>query len=364
MLRPSAAHTWVVCHGYAAMRAAYPEAPDESDNEVREDGTAAHWLAQQALAGIPVAVDAISPNNRVCNEEMHDGVDLYVSTLRELGFDWHIEERLDLSCIYPGMEGTPDAWCWNPLARKLSVADFKYGFRPVDPFENWQMLCYLEGLLEKLGLHDWEVTVEFVIVQPRSFHRSGPVRVWRFHALATRALANILKFAAGAAMQPNAACTPNPGCGDCPARHACTALQYSALTALERSFDGVPLELDSIALGDELRRLEDAAKRMEARITGLQTQAESLLRSGKNVLGYELAASFARERWTDGSEAKVQALAAILGSNVTKPPKLVTPAQARKVMPPAMVDMYAHKPSTGLRLTRSDPNDARKKFGE
>ena len=59
-----------------------------------------------------------------------------------------------------------------------------------------------------------------------------------------------------------------------------------------------------------------------------------------------------------------KSIAAIIGATVTKPPKLVTPAQARKVMPTAMVDMYAHKPSTGLRLTRSDPNEARKKLGE
>ena len=41
--------------------------------------------------------------------------------------------------------------------------------------------------------------------------------------------------------------------------------------------------LDPAALSSELRLLHDASKKLEARITGLETQAEAILRAGKSA---------------------------------------------------------------------------------
>ena len=47
-LRPSSAAIWSKCHGYAALNAALgTEYVEETDNEIREDGTACHWLAAE-----------------------------------------------------------------------------------------------------------------------------------------------------------------------------------------------------------------------------------------------------------------------------------------------------------------------------
>lgn len=367
-LRPSGAATWVVCFGYVAMRAAYPEQPEEADHEVREDGTAAHWLASEIWEGRYPAVDSYSPNHRVLDDFMFDAVDEYHNVLRSWPVgEVYVERSVDCSVIYAGMKGTPDAWAYDPVTRTLYIADFKYGFRFVEVWENWQLICYVAALIALLfpndaGLHDQTITVEMVIVQPRSNHRDGPIRKWRVKASDLRAYINKLIHAAEMAMRPDPQCTPNPGCGDCAGRHACMALQNSALAALETSYSGLPLELSAAAAGDELRRLKEAEKRIEARITGLEAQVESMIRKGTVVPHWSLVPTFARESWIEGAESQVMTLATYYNASVVKPPKLATPNQVRKLLPASLVAPFVHKPSTGVKLAKQDPYEAKKKF--
>jgi hypothetical protein len=363
-LRPSAAATWVVCNGYARMRSHFPDAPDEADDEIREDGVACHWLASEVWHGRTPKLDSLSPNHRVLDDDMFDAVDLYLDILRSWeGAEVYVEQKISVAAVIPGQEGTPDAWSYNPTMKLLRVADLKYGFRFVEVWENWQMIVYVLSLIALLQLDDRDLLVEFTICQPRSHHRDGPVRKWRVKASDLRAYANILAGAVADANKPDPPCIPNPGCTDCPARHACVALQNTALRALELAYAGVPLELTPGAVGDELRRLEDAARKLDARITGLKTQAESLLRAGAIVPYWGLETAFARLRWREGMEAQIAALGVLFKVNLLNDPKPITPTQAKKTgLPAAILDAYSHKPSTGVKLTRQDPNKARKVF--
>lgn len=364
-LRPSSASTWTVCVGYPLMRSKYPEAPEEADDDVREDGVACHWLAHQIWLGLTPALDSLSPNNRTLDMDMFDAVDLYHGVLRSWpGVVPVCEQQIACDVIYPGMKGTPDAWAYNPSTRTLYIADLKYGFRFVEVWFNWQLIVYAAALLELLQLDDRATMIEFTIVQPRSHHGDGPVRTWRTPASELRAYVNILKGAAADANKPNPPCVPNPGCNDCPARHACVALQQSSLRALELSYRGVPLELSPEAAGDELRRLKEAQKHMDARITGLESQVEGMLRNGQSVPWWSMEKTYARERWRDGCESQVMTLGVLYGVNTTQPAKALSPAQARKVLPPEIVALYAHKPSTGVRLTKADPLAATKRFSQ
>jgi hypothetical protein len=350
------------------MRAAYPEAPDEADNDVREDGTACHWLAAETWEGRHHPEGTLSPNNRVIDEDMFDAVDMYHDVLRSWeGVVPVIEKQIPCDVIFPGMAGTPDAWAYNPTTRTLYIADLKYGFRFVEVWDNWQLLVYVAALLELLninGLMDQNLIVQMTIVQPRSSHRDGPVRTRRVRASELRAAFNTLRAAAAEAMKDDPACTPNPHCGDCAGRHACVALQNSALGALETSYAGVPLELTPAAIGDELRRLKEGQARIEARLTGLQGQAETLIRNGTVVPHWTLETTFARERWREGTEAQVLTLGHLMGQDLGKPQQPISPARARKLVPAAMLAGFAHKPSTGVRLAKQDPLQARKKFSE
>lgn len=369
-LRPSSAATWVVCTGYAAMRAAYPAAPEEADDDIREDGTAAHWLSHQITQGIYPELGSLSPNQRTLTEEMFDGVDMYHDALRE-HIPAHVpiyhEHKLLLDSIHRGMSGTPDAFAWDGEKRRIYIADFKFGFRFVEVWYNWQMICYTLGVIDWLrnqgiDANDQTISVCFIICQPRSYHRDGPVRIWRAAASDLRGHWNQLIYAADVAMSDKTECTPNPGCGDCGGRHACKALQAAAYSALEVSYSGVPLELSPVAAGDELRRLKEAAKRIEARVTGLEMQVEQAIRNGEVVPHWSLSPTYARETWREGVESHVLGLGSYYNVNVAKPVKPISPAQARKLLPLPIVAALTHKPSTGVRLTPADPYEARKKF--
>lgn len=345
------------------MRAAYPDAPDEADTEIREDGIACHWLAAEIFNGRFPALNSFAPNNRALTEEMFYAVDMYLDVLRGWQGAVKVEQQLDCSAIYPGMKGTPDAWCYTPTV--IDVVDLKFGFRFVEVWENLQLVCYAAAILELMGVdgaQDQQLQFRFTIVQPRSYHHEGPIRTWTIGASELRGHINWLRAAAINAMKPNALCVANPGCTNCPARHACSALQNSALTALEQSYAGIPLELSPTGVGDELRRLKEAAKHLDARITGLEGQAESLLRTGNVVPGWSLEPSFARERWRDGTESQVMTLGRYYNVDTAKPAQAVSPAQARKLLPPEIVAAYAFRPSTGVRLTKQDKFQARKKF--
>lgn len=365
-LRPSSAATWIACAGYVAMRAQFPDAPDEADNEVREDGTACHWLAAEVHAGRFHPEGSLSPNGRELTEEMFDAVDEYLGVINAWpGVAPIIEQMLPADCIYPGMNGTPDAWAYNGTTRTIHLADLKFGYRYVEVFECWQLLCYALMILNFLkidGLQEQYTNVEMTIVQPRSVHRDGPVRTWRAKASDLRALFNVIIGAAHQAMENEAPpCTPNPGCTDCPARHACTALQAASYQAVEMSYAGVPLELDGPALGSELRLLKDAKQRLDARITGLEMQAESMIRTGQVVPGWSIEPTYARERWTN--EDQLLALAPYYNVKLAKPTRAITPKQAIKAgLPAEVVAAFSHRPSTGVKLTQIDSRSIRKRL--
>ncbi len=367
-LRPSSAATIMACAGYIAMRSLFPDIADEADTEVQEDGTACHWLAAELYAGRYHAEGSLAPNGRELTEEMFEACDEYLGVIRSWpGVVPVVEQSIPGDCIYPGMSGTPDVWAYDPSTHTLYLADLKFGYRFVEVFENWQLLCYVLMLITLLnidGLADQQLTVRMSIIQPRSTHRDGPVRTWTVRASQLRALFNILIHAFHEAMKPEPVCTPNPYCTDCPARHACVALQNSSYKAVEQAYASVPHELAPVAVGGELRMLKDAAKRLEARITGLEMQAEHLLTTGVVVPGWGLEPSFSRERWRDDvAESQLMTLALYFNNApLAKPRRAITPKQARKYLPEEVVLQFSHRPSTGVRLTQISDTAIRKKF--
>lgn len=357
----------MVCAGYIAMRAMYPDAPDEADTEVAEDGTACHWLASELYAGRFPSIGSHAPNGRELTEEMFDACDEYLGVINSwIGVAPVVEQLIPGDIIFPGMKGTPDAWAYDPTTRTLYLADLKFGFRFVEVFENWQLLCYALMLIDLLkidGIADQHLTIKFHIVQPRSTHRDGPVRTWTVRASQLRAYFNQLIAAAHEAMKPTPPCTPNPYCNDCPARHACTALQNSGYKSVEIAYASIPHELPPVAIGGELTMLKEAQKRLEARITGLEMQTEHMLAAGTVVPGWGLEPSYSRERWVEGGESQILTLALYFNNApIAKPRQAVSPKQARKYIPDSIVSAFSHRPSTGVRLTQITSSTIRKKL--
>lgn len=347
-----------------------PPDQDDEDIEVREEGTACHWVAHQLGLGHSVAVDTLAPNGVAVTDEMLIAAQAWIELVRAWGTDvntW-FEQPLHCRRIHDECGGVADAIGHALMRRVIYVADLKYGFRFVDVRENWQLICYAAGVLDALGLLDTSVDIEFMIYQPRSYHRDGPVRRWRIPATDLRPFVNQLASAAEKALGsvthavhgvPEV--TLNAGCGRCAARYRCTAAQNAALGVLDEVHKATPHDLPFAAAEDELRRLQWARDVVDARITGLEGQVLHLMRKGAISKHFEFESKAGREVWKDVEQAR--ATAQLYGVSLDKEPALITPTQAKAKLPAFVLSKLAHRPKSALKLVPSDPEKWRRIFG-
>ena len=352
---PSGLATIVACPGAFKMRKLYPE---DEDSPSAMEGTAAHWVASEMLLGRTHAVGELAPNGVAVTEEMQDGAEMYADALAPYLDGGKIETQVSCAGIHPNCYGTPDFSRLKP--NTLVIADYKFGHRHVEVFENWQEIAYANG--EMFYWHgEGELEVIFLIIQPRSYHRDGPVREWRTTASELEVYWDKLRAACVAAEQPDAPCVPSIHCQDCSANHACEALQRAGYAALDIAGQSAPLELTPEATGLELRIIEWGIERLKARQSGLAEQAQAMLRSGTAVPGYALEAGAGRERWAKPVE-EVVALGRMMEIDISKPGAL-TPKQAIKAgLPAEIVRAYSETPVGEVKLVRSNEKQLRKVF--
>jgi hypothetical protein len=235
----------------------------------------------------------------------------------------------------------------------------------VDVYENWQLLEYAAGILYSLGisgLEDQYTDVYFHIIQPRSYHRDGPIRTFSAKASALRGYFNILEKAELEASQPIAPCNPSPQCEHCLGRHACISLQRAALSITDSSLLNTPLELPAPAVSKELQYLKRAAELIDARITGLEAQATSMIKRGEQLPAFRLEVFSGRDRWNVDAK-EVITLGDLLGFDLRKPNDVVTPNQAAKLgIPDEIIKKYLAKNKTSLKLTLDENKSVRKIF--
>lgn len=367
ILAPSSAARRVACPGSRYLESLYPET---EESPFAKEGEAAHWVASTMLehvefANFPELLPPEAPNGERITPEMIQGGKMYLTSI--LGDNipkaLHIEERVSIACLHPEAWGTPDAWLYE--SRHLHIWDYKFGFGHVDVYENWQLIAYAAGILDHLcinGIEDQKTLVTFFIVQPRSFHPDGHVRKWKTNAAHLRSYFNKLSNADHDSMKSQASCKPNPECKNCLARSACPALEISALDAIELSMSNTPWDLTPRGTGNELRYLQNAAKLLEARISGLEEQALSMLRRGNSVPHFKVDHTVGREVWEKPIEEVMQ-LGELYGKPICKPIDLITPKQAIALgFDAELIRQYSHTPRGALKLMPDDGSTTRKLF--
>ena len=358
-LPPSGAPSWVYCAAWPSMSARYPQ-PDTPESA---EGVAAHWVNVEVRAGRPPAIGTRAPNAVAVVDEMLETAEVWLGATGPADPQDHTEQRVGHA---PGVLnwGTPDLWRLTP--GWLDVWDYKHGHEFVEVFENWQLVNYTKLIRDELGINgaaDQYLQVRLHVVQPRSYHRDGPVRTWVVGPMSNlRALFNTLDNAAARTQQPNPPASVGTHCKHCPGRHACLAAQRNALAAVDYAGDATPVELPPDALGHELRTLDRAAAILEARRTGLQAQALALVLAGTRVPFYAAERGGARERWTR-PPAEVIAMASAMGVEGVGRTDVVTPAQARKLgLTAELVAAFSETPTGAVRLAPDDGSKARRAF--
>lgn len=331
------------------------------------EGTAAHWCFEQMFAGVTPAVGATAPNGVLVTDEMLDGAELFVDTVRRMvppDSKLYIEDKLMMhTIIHEANWGTPDAFALDKSHATIWLFDYKFGHRYVEEFENWQCIDYVAGIQQALGMSlPPETVVHITIVQPRVFNRGSPVRTWTTTIGALEPYWAHLRAAAPMAMCDDAPCVPGDWCEFCNGRHACEALQRTALSATEDAFSSIPLVLPPLAAARELRAMKRSAGMLNARITGLEQQLLDLYRKGTDVPYFMGERAQGRQRWIVPVE-QVAALGSMFGINLMKP-GTITPKQAVKAgVPAGVVEKMSDEPLGEWRLVEATTDKARKVFG-
>lgn len=369
-LPPSGAKAWSKCSMWPTMNQLFPQ----DDSEDAREGNAAHWVAWQLIQnGWLPDVGFMTPENMPVTDEMQEGALFFVERLKpymEHAAQFQIEQWQPIGWISEHCAGTPDLWFYDQTNGVLHVFDYKFGHRFVDEFENLQGVCYEIGILDKLantfrkpvGLIDDLITCHFHVIQPRCFYKGEPHRTWVHKASDLRSIGNML-IAAGERAISNPVATTNEECRDCPGRHACTALQQAAYSDAEFACASSPLELDITQASRELRMLQRALARLNARVDGLAESVKSQMLNGKQAPFHQIGFGRASRVWKLPNE-EVLAIGQLFGKDFSKK-SVLTPKQVIDLhtIDEAVISEYTERKSGVARLEPVDNNQARKVFG-
>lgn len=347
------------CPGSVAMSAA---GPDRSSEAARR-GTACHtllgvWLRGDEIehlvgltepeTGVEITSDMVVMVKDVAKWLFH-----YVASYDPMPLVFN-EERVQIGRAF----GCPDdLWGTADLVAvskdEILVADAKFGFLDVEVEGNEQVSLYAIGVAEDRGWPD--VTYKLAILQPQSVPAFKTETLTRGE-LEDRRQRYIPRVKA--ALQPSAPLVPTEsGCEWCPAAGRCPALQRRAGELAARAFAEPPESLSLDALGLIL----DSAKMVRNALDAAETYALQALSLGQDVPGWKRVKARTHRKWKDEHEAERLLLTMAEPEEVFTPRKLISPAQAEKLLnlPRRALDDMAPAPEGEPVLAREgDPRPA------
>lgn len=337
---PSSAHRWTACPGSLRMIDA---APPERPSPYAAEGTCAHWVLEQCLTHNRGAVDYINSTHagHTVTEEMAAAVQLALDVVRDMvepNDVLFIEERFDLALLNPParLAGTADVVIYKPAAGRLLVLDYKHGQGlAVEAQGNMQMRTYALGAIVALGDVHPVREVEAIILQPRAFHPSGFVRSECLEPFELFEWSADLFAAQARTLEPDAPLAAGDHCRFCQAAGTCPALASRALAVMEQDFDVLdqpkaPTAPEALT-PHQIGRVLEMADAVEKWLGAVRSHATGMLERGEPLPGWKLVDKRATRKWSAEDAATAQLTAAV-GDKAFAPRKIITPAQAEKLV--------------------------------
>lgn len=332
--------------------------PFDRDVSVTDEGNAAHWLIQQVFSGAHVAeelIDRKAPNGVYITPEMVEHCERYLEDISDDIGDVEVETSYT---------GTDDKWQIRGRADfigrvggLLMVADFKYGWKIVEPEMNWTLISHAIGYLSRNQVS--VARIAFKIYQPRPFHPDGQVREW---VISHDELMQYWITLNAALSNPSDICQTSPHCYKCPSLSQCPAAQIASMNAIDVSHRQFNSEIDNERLSWMLDNIKRAQDVLEQSLGAYEDLALHRLKIGQVIPDYTAQSGLGKTQWNDGVTADM--IQALTGINITAP-KMLSPNQAKNAgVPEAVVKAYTTRPSTGFKLVRQGlAKRAEKLFG-
>lgn len=344
---PSSAGVWVKCPMWPQMNQAFPR----ESGEAAKEGTVVHTIGEkmikrslaavgygQSLEPFPDYIEGSMVDGVIVTSDMIKAAELYAEeAVRAMHISGQflepyigIEERVGMPMVHPENYGTLDFYCVFPKMRSLVVQDLKYGYGVVEATDNWQLIDYAAGVMQRLV--DLKVpvgisTITLKVVQPRAYHKDGPVRSHTITATELWDRVAELNASAEEAHGPNPRAVTGRHCRYCPGRHCCEAALRAGVDMWEAVVEGSgPVDMTAESLAAQYTIIQEALDRLGYVNSGLEAQLEAMIRNGQRVPGYDIVSHSGKRVWNK-SAADIKNLGALLGVEMTKE-VLISPKQA------------------------------------
>lgn len=341
-LGASIAHRWMACPGSVRLSAGVEES---AQTMFAAEGTAAHELCERCLeadfadAGLYLGeVIKVGEFEFTVDEEMAEAVNVYVDEIKGRMLragptaTLLVEQKFDLTHVYPGMFGTGDCGLYDPVSKTLAVLDYKHGRgHAVDADHNPQLAYYGLGMVALPNLHNVPIEhVELVIVQPRAPHKDGAIRVWKTDPLHLLDFQADLAEAAAKTAEPDAPLVAGEHCTFCPAAGICPALRKVAIDdAMAEFADVIPSDLSE----QQIAVLLEKTDLIEDGIRAIRREAFNRAAGGAKIPGWKLVDKRATRKWRDeGAAASKLVVEHDLSTDDIWTRKLKSPAQVEKLL--------------------------------
>jgi hypothetical protein len=333
------------CNGSRLMPRSFPAT--DVDTTIRDEGIAAHHMANAVFKGADIAslINTKAPNGVFMSADMAEHVSQYLSALdcgetevdTSFGNDiWRVGARADHISFN------------NDQTQCLVVDDFKYGWRIVEPDENWTLIAHAIGFCRMNLLQPRTIILR--IHQPRPHHREGTLREWRL------TYEQLMQYYARIdATLSNPSDMLNTGlawCAKCHALATCPAARLASMNAIDAASMAYNDDMENDVLAFELDTLTAASEMLEARLTALKELGSHRIATGGVVPNYAREAGKGNTTWIPGLDGAF--LSAITGVDLVKS-GTVTPAEAkRRKVPEHVIKALTYRPKLADKLVKVD----------
>lgn len=331
--------------------------PVDRDTTLRDEGNAADWFIGEFFKGNYFADDLIdrkADNGVFITGDMVDHCEQYLTDIKGKG-DVEVVTTYSDNKSYE-IRSRADHIYSEP--QTLHISDFKYGWKIVEPEENWTLISHAIGFLQSYATQPQDIV--FTIYQPRPYHPDGNVRTW---SITYERLMEYWQELHAALTNPSDEIVTGVHCYKCPSMSQCPAAQKAAMNSIDVGEMAYDSEVDNKQLSyimDEIKRAKTVLTQAEDAYNNL---ANTRVRSGEIVPGYCMETTLSNAQWKDGMTHEIVQM--MTGVDVSTK-KIISPTQARKTgISSEVMDSLCERKSTGFKLVRKDVNKrAEQLFGK
>lgn len=336
---PSAAKRWITCHPSAILNAD----KENTGNKDADRGTMLHEFCEKNYALAPEEIDFKSLGDDAYDAEA------------ALKAAWKLEAMVGdpdttvlemkvpiLTGDEPEDEGTADLVMYDRLSGHLLIGDYKFGYNPVLPEMNYQLMIYALGAREFIvrnGVYSNFDKVTLAIIQPKQSREPliwettvDELLAWK-KAMMDEAVQSI-KYLINSKQPPPLEMfkVSEEGCRWCPSKTECVAKNQEIDLLLNTPIEAPPVWTSLDEKADLVERLRAYIDVASAQLGALESEILSTLEAGE-VPGFKLVRGRpGNRRWVDAEQADKWLAARKLKMNERYTMKVISPTQAAKVI--------------------------------